>query len=250
MNVLIIEDESAAARRLEKMIAELRPDIQVLQQLDSVESTVQWLKEHPAPDLMLMDIQLADGISFEIFEQVEVRCPVIFTTAYDEHALQAFKVNAVDYLLKPIKVVEIKKALDKFEQNYQQHNWSQLLKDLQHRHNYLRRLLVRLGNSMKVVDMSETAYFYTRDKITFLVIKGSGKRYPVDYPLEKLESLLDPEQFYRVNRQAIVSLGAIREMHPYSKSRVKVLLDPAADLEIIVSSEKAADFKKWLLGER
>lgn len=146
-------------------------------------------------------------------------------------------------------MAELKTALEKFRQNYQVNNWTQLLKDLQQRHHYLRRLLVRLGNTMKVVDMSEAAYFFTRDKITFLVLKGSGKRYPVDYPLEKLETLLDPEQFYRLNRQAIVSPAAIKEMHSYSKSRIKVTLEPAIDLEIIVSSEKSADFKKWILGE-
>jgi two-component system LytT family response regulator len=248
MNVLILEDESAAARRLEKMLCELRPDARVLETPDSVEDAVHWLQTHPAPDLLLLDIQLADGLSFEIFQHTEVKCPVIFTTAFDEHALQAFKVHAVDYLLKPIKLAELKTALEKTRLPYPAGDWPQRLEALQPRPNYLRRLLVRLGAGMRVVELPEIAYFFSRDKITFLVLKGSGKRYPADYTLEKLEHLLDPEQFYRVNRQAIVSLHAIREMHPCSKSRIKITLEPAADLELIVSAEKAADFKKWLSG--
>ena len=191
MNVLIVEDESAAARRLEKMLYELRPDARVLETLDSVEETVHWLQTHPAPDLLLLDIQLADGLSFEIFQHTEVKCPVIFTTAYDEHALQAFKVHAVDYLLKPIKLAELKTALEKTRLQYPAGDWPQRLEALQPRPNYLRRLLVRLGAGMRVVELQEIAYFFSRDKITFLVLKAGGKRYPVDYTLEKLERLLD-----------------------------------------------------------
>lgn len=248
MNVLIVEDESAAARRLEKMLHELRPDARVLETLDSVEEAVHWLQTHPSPQLLLLDIQLADGLSFEIFQHTAVKCPVIFTTAYDEYALQAFKVHAVDYLLKPIKLSELETALEKSRLQSPADDWPQRLEALQPRPNFLRRLLVRLGAGMRVVEPAEIAYFFSRDKITFLILKGSGKRYPVDYTLEKLEHLLDPEQFYRVNRQAIVSLHAIREMHPWPKSRIKITLEPASDLELIVSSEKAAEFKKWLSG--
>jgi two-component system response regulator LytT len=254
MKILIIEDESAAARRLEKLLTEIDPAVEILDRLDSVESSVRWLQDHPQPDLILLDIHLADGASFEIFEHIQVRCPVIFTTAYDEYALQAFKVNAVDYLLKPIKSTELSSALEKYRQVFHKapsQDYSALLHTLQQRDGqpYLRRMLIRFSNSIKLVDMEDAAYFYTRDKITFIVTRSTGKRFPVDYPLDKLEGLLDPRVFFRINRQFIVNVAAIREMHPYSKSRVKVDLDPTTDLETIVSTERSADFKRWLVGE-
>lgn len=254
MKILIIEDENAAARRLEKLLAEIEPEAVVLQRLDSVEASVLWLQGNPQPDLILLDIHLADGSSFEIFEHVTVTCPIIFTTAYDEFALQAFKVNAVDYLLKPIKTNELSAALDKYKRVFKAvtQDYSALLDTLRKQtgQNYLRRMLIRFGNSIKLVDMADVAYFYTKDKITFLVSRSSGKRFPVDYPLDKLEGMLDPATFFRINRQFIINVAAIKEMHPYSKSRVKVDLEPNTDLETIVSTERSAEFKKWLVGEQ
>lgn len=254
MKILIIEDENAAARRLEKLLAEVEPEAVVLQRLDSVEASVLWLKNNPQPDLILLDIHLADGASFEIFEHVAVTCPIIFTTAYDEFALQAFKVNAVDYLLKPIKTNELAAAMDKYKKVFVQTapDYAALLETLrrQEGQNYLRRMLIRFSNSIKLVDMADAAYFYTKDKITFLVARSSGKRFPVDYPLDKLENMLDPKVFFRINRQFIVNVAAIKEMHPYSKSRVKVVLEPSTDLETIVSTERSSEFKKWLVGEQ
>jgi DNA-binding LytR/AlgR family response regulator len=252
MNILIVEDESAAARRLEKMILELQPDACILQQLDSVESTVAWFQTNQEPDLLCLDIQLADGNSFDIFQHITVQCPVIFTTAFDEYALQAFKVNAIDYLLKPIKQVELQAALEKHSKQQQPtENLTKLINTLQHLRggNHLRRMLIRLGNSIKLIEVDDAAYFYTRDKITFVVLKSTGKRLPVDYPLDKLEHLIDPEKFFRINRQMIVQLSAIREMFPYSKSRIKVDLEPTAEQDSIVSTERAAAFKKWLVGD-
>jgi two-component system response regulator LytT len=254
MKVLIIEDENAAARRLEKLLKELAPETTILAQIDSVEASVLWLENNPQPDLIFMDIHLADGASFEIFQHVKVSCPIIFTTAYDEYALQAFKVNAVDYLLKPIKNVELAAALEKYKQVFKPAkapDYSALLETLksQQSENYLQRMLIRFGHSLKLVDVADAAYFYTRDKITFLITRSSAKRYPVDYPLDKLEEMLDKKVFFRINRQFIVNVHAIREMHPYSKSRVKVDMDPPTDQETIVSTERSAEFKKWLVGE-
>ncbi len=252
MKVLIVEDENAAARRLEKLLKDLAPDVVVLAQTDSVESSVLWLENNPQPDLIFMDIHLADGASFDIFEHVNVKCPIIFTTAYDEYALQAFKVNAVDYLLKPIKSAELTAALHKYKQVFKPApDYAALLETLksQQNENYLQRMLIRFGHSLKLVDLSDAAYFYTKDKITFLITRSSSKRYPVDYPLDKLEEMLDKKVFFRINRQFIVNVNAIREMHPYSKSRVKVDLDPPTELETIVSTERSAEFKKWLVGE-
>ena len=254
MKVLIIEDENAAARRLEKLLQEVAPDMTVLQQVDSIEASVLWLQHNPHPDLIFMDIHLADGASFEIFEHVKITCPTIFTTAYDEYALQAFKVNAVDYLLKPIKSGELLAALEKYKTVFKPAralDYSALLDTLRQQEgaNYLQRMLIRFGHSLKLIDLADAAYFYTKDKITFLITRSGGKRYPVDHPLDKLEFLLDKRSFFRINRQFIININAIREMHPYSKSRVKVDLDPSTDMETIVSTERSAEFKKWLVGE-
>ncbi len=255
MKVLLIEDENAAARRLEKLLLEVAPEAEIVGRLDSVEAAIGWFQEHPQPDLILLDIHLADGASFEIFQHVKVKSPVIFTTAYDEYALKAFKVNAVDYLLKPIKINELTDAIDKFKRVFQGQataDYSGLLNTLRQQEGgqpqYLRRMLIRFSSSFRLVDMNDAAYFYTKDKITFLVSRSSGKRYPVDYPLDRLETLLDPAVFFRINRQFIIHVQAIREMHPYSKSRVKVDLEPPTDQETVVSTERSSEFKKWLVG--
>ena len=249
MKLLLIEDEDAAMRRLEKILMEANPAIEIVQRLDSVEASVQWLRSHPQPDLIFMDIHLADGSSFEIFEHVPVRCPVVFTTAYDEYALKAFKVNAIDYLMKPIKAAEVEAALVKYKNFHQTPDYQGLLSRIQTPETpLLRRILVKLGQSIRLVEMDDIAYFYTRDKISFLVTKSTHKRYPIDYPLDKLEHMLDNKVFYRINRQFIINISAIKEMHPYSKSRIKVDLEPAADAETIVSTERASDFKQWLVG--
>ncbi|MBC7776898.1 MAG: response regulator transcription factor [Phycisphaerae bacterium] len=257
MKILLIEDENAAARRLEKLLAEVAPKATVVGRLDSVEAAIGWFQTNSQPDLILLDIHLADGSSFEIFEHVKVKSPVIFTTAYDEYALKAFKVNAVDYLLKPIKVNELAEALEKYKRVFQPTalaaDYSGLLQTLRQQEGgqfYLRRMLIRFSNSFRLVDMSDAAYFYTKDKISFLVTRSTAKRFPIDYPLDKLETLLDPAVFFRINRQFIINVAAIKEMHPYSKSRVKVDLEPpTVDLETIVSTERSAEFKKWLVGE-
>lgn len=249
MKVLIIEDEAAAARRLAKLINEIDPDIDVLDQLDSIEASLIWFEEHSLPDLIFMDIHLADGSSFEIFNHLQIVKPVIFTTAFDQYALQAFKVNAIDYLLKPIKKGELEAALDKYR------TWNKSLafdyNALAHamqRDEYNKRFLIRFGQNIKVVEFRDVAYFYTEDKITFLVTK-EGKRYPVEYSLEKLEEMADPRSFFRINRQFIINIEAIKEMYAYSKFRVKLILDPACDKDTVVSTERSPVFKKWLVGE-
>ncbi|MEZ4893415.1 MAG: LytTR family DNA-binding domain-containing protein [Saprospiraceae bacterium] len=256
MNILIIEDENAAARRLEKLVLEIEPDANIMAKIDSVESALLYLKSNPAPDLILLDIHLADGSSFEIFQHMEVTAPIIFTTAYDNYALDAFKANTVDYLLKPIKSQELQVAIEKFKRHHlskQSVDYKTLADTLlkaENSKNFLRRMLIRFGSSFKLIDMKDAAYFYSKDKITFLVSSSTGKRFPVDYPLDKLEGILDPESFYRINRQFIVNINAIGEMHQYSKSRVKIELEPPVDQDIIVSTEKSASFKRWLVNEQ
>ena len=237
------------------MLKELAPAVVVLARLDSVEATIHWWQENPPPDLILLAIHLADGASFELFEHVQIKCPVIFTMAYDEYALRAFKVNAVDYLLKPIKINELAAALDKYSRVFAPPlpDYTALLRTapaLENGSPYLRRMLIRFNNSINLVEVSDAVYFYTKDKLTFVVTRSMAKRFPVDYPLDQLENRLDPAVFFSINRQFIINVAAIHALHSYSKSRVKVELEPITELETIVSTERSAAFKKWLVGEQ
>ena len=227
MKTLIIEDEAAAVRRLSKLILDIDSSIEIVDDLDSIEHTLDWLKNNPLPDLIFMDIHLADGASFEIFNHYDIPKPIIFTTAYNEYAIQAFKVNAIDYLLKPIKKAELETALDKYRRlsKSPEFDYRALAKEM-NRDDYNKRFLIRFGQQIRVVEMRDCAYFYTQDKVTFLVTK-KGKRYPIDYSLEKIEEMADPHGFFRINRQFIVNIEAINEMYAYSKSRVKIDLNPS-----------------------
>ena len=250
MNVLIIEDEQAAVRRLQKLLSEINKDMTVLAALSSIELAVDWLKSNAAPDVILMDIHLADGSSFEIFQNVEISAPVIFVTAYDEYALKAFKVNAIDYLLKPIKKEELAQALKKVAAKVQGgEDEGSLLQKLAEAGlmKKARRILVKMGQSIKMIDLNQVAYFYSRDKISFAVLP-ENKRYPLDYSLDQLDQMIDSERFFRINRQFIVNMDSIDEMIAYSKSRVKVKLKPATEEDAIVSKERSPEFKKWLVG--
>lgn len=249
MKILLIEDEAAAARRLAKMLQEILPGIEILDTTDSIEQSLNWLLNHPAPDLILMDIHLADGSSFEIFQHTTIHSPVIFITAYDQYALEAFKVHAVDYLLKPVKREELEQALIRVQRWKQMEGISyEKLAQAMQQATWNKRFLIRMGQNFKVVELKEAAYFYTENKITF-VTTTAGKRYPLDFSLEKLEEMLPADQYFRINRQFIVGIGAIREMYSVSKSRVKLNLQPPCNLDTIVSAERSPVFKKWLTGE-
>lgn len=249
MKTLIIEDEAAAVRRISKLILEVDSNIEIVEDLDSIESTLNWLENNPLPDLIFMDIHLADGSSFEIFNHVEIIKPIIFTTAYDQYAIQAFKVNAIDYLLKPIKKVELETALGKYKkwQKPLAFDYKTLAREM-NRDEYNKRFLIRFGQQIRVIEFRDAAYFYTQDKITFIVTK-ENKRYPIDYSLDKIEEMADPRTFFRINRQFIINIEAIKEMYAYSKSRVKIDLQPSCDLDTVVSTERSPHFKKWLIGE-
>ena len=256
MTILIIEDEEPAYKRLQKMLKELEPDHTLLNQIVSVSSAVKWFKENNAPDLIISDIQLSDGISFEIFKQVDIKCPVIFTTAYDQYAIEAFKVNSIDYLLKPVKKEELEKAVTKFKTltpltaATPAIDINKLLQSLQPASSdYKKRFVVRYGEHIKTIDIEEVVYFYTEDKATFLCTKDS-RRFVVDFNLDTLDSLLDPKVFFRINRQYIISIHSIAEMFAYTKSRVLINLNPPSKHETIVSTERSADFKHWLGDEK
>lgn len=251
MNILIIEDELASAQRLIKMVQSILPQATILEILASVESSLIWLENNPQPDLIITDIHLADGQSFEIFQHIEVKSPVIFTTAYDQYAIKAFEVNAIDYLLKPIKQEELEKAIRKYERITQTKpiNYQELINQLPvEMRPKSQRLLIRIGNNFKVVDFENIAYFYTQEKISF-AITFDGKRYPLDHPLEKLQEMVNPKYFFRINRQFIIHIKSIKDMVAYSKSRIKLQLEPNSNMEIIVSTERSPEFKKWLIGE-
>jgi two-component system LytT family response regulator len=250
MKILIIEDEQAAVRRLQKLLGEISPQYEVIGALSSIESAVDWLQHHPSPDIILMDIHLADGSSFDIFDQVDITAAVIFATAYDEYALKAFKVNAIDYLLKPIKQNELEQAMLKVaNSNKSREQQVDLIQKLAEA-GFIKknkRILVKMGQAIKLIDLEEVAYFYSRDKITFAVLPGN-KRYPLDQSLDQLEQMINPTHFFRINRQFIVKMESIDEMIAYSKSRVKLKLNPPAEADAIVSKERSPEFKKWLVG--
>lgn len=258
MNVLIIEDEAAAANRIRKMLLQLDASMQVLEITDSIEASVRWLQNNPQPDLILSDIHLADGSSFEIFRQTAVDAPVIFTTAYDQYAIDAFKLNSIDYLLKPVKLTELQQSLEKFKKNHHKPqaqaspgiDYAKLLEVLQPQvqPNFQKRLVIRFGQHLKTVEIANVAYFYTQDRVTHLCT-FDGKHLPIDQNLDEVESLHDPAQFFRINRQFIINIAAIDAMYSYSKARVKIELNPKASQETIVSTERAAAFKQWLVGK-
>lgn len=250
MNVWIIEDEEAAARRLEKLITTIDPSMVITRRMDSIIETLTAIQEGPLPDLLFLDIQLADGLSFEIFNHTKIDKPIIFTTAYDQYAIQAFKVNAIDYLLKPIKKVELERSIQKFKDwaNTETFNYGKLAEILK-KDKPSQRFLLKVGQRLRLVDTADAAYFFSEDKITFLV-DWKGQRFALDQSLEKLEESLDPNQFFRVNRQFIIHLKSIGEMIAYSKSRVKILLDPSTKPEVVVSTERSPHFKRWLTGDR
>lgn len=250
--VLIVEDEESAAKRLQKMVTEALPEAVIAANLGSVTATIEWLKTNPRPDLAFFDIHLADGNSFEIFKAVPVECLVIFTTAYNQYALEAFKVNSIDYLLKPVKKEELQRAIEKFRKLHFQAapaiDIQKLLSSIQPSAGYKERFVIRYGEHMKTIQTSEIAYFYTENRISFAVLR-EGRRYAVDHNLDQLEEMLNPKQFFRINRQFIIGYDSITEMLTYSKSRVLVKLNPPTKEDTIVSTERSGAFKSWLAGE-
>lgn len=252
MKVLIIEDEEPASIRLEKILKEVEPTIEIVDVIVSVKSAIKWFKNNACPDLVMVDIQLADGISFDIFKEVEVNCPLVFTTAFNQYAIEAFKVNSVDYLLKPVKKNELSAAITKFKKQYQKNDFNyQAIMDAfsAQKPEYQKRLIVRFGEQIKAIEVDQVAYLFVENKITYLYTK-SKLQYPVDHNLDELEKILDPTLFFRINRQFIVSIYAIEKMVTYTKARVKLTLTPSANQDTVVSAERSADFKVWLLGKK
>lgn len=253
MNILIIEDEEPAVQRLKKILLEIEPESKILDVLVSVRSAIKWFKTHAAPDIILLDINLADGSSFEIFSVINVESPIIFITAFDEFAIQAFKLNSVEYLLKPVKKEELVAAINKYKKlhssNSAMPDLKMLIDTIQKKQEpFKKRFLIRYGEHIKAIDTEQVSYFYTEEKINFLKTKDDHT-YPVEYNLDKLETMLDPDRFFRINRQFIISIDSIVEMFSFSKSRVKVNLKPAIKMDTVVSTERSPHFKEWLSGK-
>jgi len=253
MKALIIEDEYPAAERLEKMIQKVDDSIEIIGVLDSIASAGKWLSDHALPDLIFSDIQLSDGLSFQIFETFSVEAPIIFTTSYDEYAIKAFKVKSIDYLLKPIKLQELEVAIGKFKAMRQAFSPTDyalkiesLLDNLQTSgKKYKTRFLVKQHDQLVPVSHEEIAYFVTANELVCLVRKD-GRQFLVDYTLEELERQLDPQYFFRLNRQFIAAMPAITKIHTYFNGKLKLELKPDTSQEVIVSREKAQVFKEWM----
>lgn len=254
MKIFIVEDEAPAAQRLSKLVLELYPETEIAGRADSIESAVRFLSRKPALDLVFLDIQLADGLSFDIFEQVQLTTPVIFTTAFDQYTLKAFKVNSVDYLLKPIDEVELKAAIEKHRRLSQtaglhlSHNLASLLSDMR-KPSFRERLMIKKGSQYIALKTSSIAYCYADDKLCFAV-DNSGAKHLVDDTLSQLEEQLKPSEFYRINRHLIVQIDAIKKVHTWLGSRLKLELLPEAKIDTVVSREKVAAFKDWFSGKQ
>ncbi|MCU0353252.1 MAG: LytTR family DNA-binding domain-containing protein [Cytophagales bacterium] len=253
MKTLIIEDEPLAQQELKRLLHRCQPQAEVLDCLDSVEDSVAWLQANAKPDLIFMDIRLSDGSSFEIFDQVTVAAPVIFTTAYNEYALQAFKANGIEYLLKPVEEKALRSALQKLE-SLKSHflpetptlDVAQIRQLLQAgQPNYKNRFAITLGDKIRHVSTAQIAYFFAEDNTVFL-ITADRRKYVINYTLDELETLLDPQDFYRVSRKYMAHIQSIVEVNRYFNSRLKVTLAPCDDNEILVSRARVPGFLVWM----
>ena len=254
MNILILEDEPLALSRIKQIITENFSDIEVVGTAQDVESGIELLKNSDY-DLLLTDIHLADGLSFEIFEQIEVKCPTIFITAYDQYAIQSFDHNCIDYILKPVKEEALLKALNKAKHKISQSDPTevvpkaliQTLIELHTKKKYKKRFICKMGNHVAFKSVDEIAYFYIEDKVVFLQEADSNKKYIISHSLDELENdLLDPDNFYRINRSMIVNLDHLLEMKKYNNGRLKLLVKPNINNEIIVARERVSSFKDWI----
>ncbi|MDD2492033.1 MAG: LytTR family DNA-binding domain-containing protein [Bacteroidales bacterium] len=249
MKILIIEDELLAAERLEEMLNEIDPSFKVVARLGSIKESVEWLQENYA-DLIFLDIQLSDGISFTIFEKVKTRTPIIFTTAFDQYAIKAFELNSIAYILKPINKASLEEGIAKFQSLKVAYSFdvkaiSELLAPREKE--YKERFLIQIGQRYSKIDIKDIAYFYASD--TGINLKTfSGAYYPVDLTMDKIESLIDPSLFFRINRKLLISHNSISNMTAYSRGRIKITLNPEFDSETdaIVSIDRSGDFKRWL----
>ncbi|SHG03725.1 LytR/AlgR family response regulator transcription factor [Pedobacter caeni] len=250
MRVLIIEDEIHNSQRLAKILQEVEPGVQILAILEGVEDTVNWLEEHEDPDLIFMDVRLTDGLSFDIFTKTEVKCPIIFTSAFDQYALRAFKVNSVDYLLKPVNKNELQQSIDKFKASLKMPFMPSTLNDIsailtQQKKNYRSRFLLPIKDSYLALSVDEISYFVTEYRVTKAVVKNDNE-YVIPFTLEELEEQLDPDIFFRVSRQYLISSQSISKIHNFFNGKLTLVLKPETPEKLVVSRDRSRLLKKWL----
>lgn len=250
MKILIVEDETAAYESLLAILNEIDPSIEVIGNTESISQTINWLNGNTLPDLILMDIHLSDGSAFLIFDHIEIEIPIIFTTAYDEYAIEAFKVNSIDYLLKPIKTTELERALQKFSKLSRASSleYSAKVKQLAPNQGYKSKLLIPVRDKLLPVDLQEVSFFYTTDKATSIGLVD-GNTYNYSKTLEQIFSSLNPANFYRANKQFIIARNAVKNITVWFDSRLLVTLNRDVPEPIYISKNKAADFKEWLVNE-
>jgi two-component system, LytTR family, response regulator LytT len=250
MKILIVEDETAAYENLVEILAELDPEIEIAGNTESIRQTISWIQKNENPDLILMDIHLSDGSAFSIFEKIRLEVPIVFTTAYDEYAIDAFKVNSIDYLLKPIKVEEMKRALDKFRKWTRQDiiQYLSQLTNLSASPKYKDKLLIPVKDQLQPVDTKDISFFYTTNKNTAIYLK-SGRSHPYSKTLDQIESMLNPADFIRANKQFIVARNSVKNITIWFDSRLLVTLDTETPERIYISKNKAAEFKAWVVNE-
>lgn len=256
MNILIVEDEDLAVKKLKKTLLSVDETATIVGEADSIKTTVNWLQSNPSPDLILMDIELADGQSFEIFNQVQVKSPVIFITSYDEYALKAFKVNSVDYLLKPVQKEDLQAALEKYHDMKKMYTAEparqvlieDLVKELQQKlqtKEYRKRFLVKHGQKLVSVEVDDIAYFFSDGRLNFFKTTDN-KKFVVDYTMDELNDMLDPDKYFRISRSFFISVNSVAQIHDYFGNRLMLQLKPETEKEAIVSREKVTEFKNWL----
>jgi two-component system response regulator LytT len=257
MKILIVEDEDLAIEKLTKTLRTVDAEAEVVGVASSIQTSVDWLKNNPPPDVILMDIELSDGQSFEIFNQVQVKSPVIFTTSYDEYAIKAFKVNSIDYLLKPVEEEELKAALDKFNTLQQKYahrpasniNVNNLVNELKSQlqpPGYRNRFLVKQGQQLISIEMKDIAYFFAEGRLCYFLTWDKHK-YVVDYTLEQLEEMVDPTQYFRASRAYLIHIKSVQQIHNYFNGKLKLNLKPNVEKDdVIVSRERTAQFKEWM----
>jgi len=251
MNVLIVEDEVLAAERIQTLIMATSPQAKVIETLDTVTDTISFLQSGGEIDLLVMDLQLADGKSLEVFEKIQVNTPVIFTTAYDEYAIEAYKCHSIDYLLKPVQYADMERALKKFERL----NSSQVLpakqidilkKILNNKPAYKERFLIKVGNKTQFRQTTDVAFIFAEGKNAFIVTQTENRKYLIDHTLEELEKILNPDQFFRINRKQMINVDSIREIKGQISTKLEVILSQSCDQELWVSRDRATDFKRWI----
>lgn len=255
IKVLIIEDEPFAQNELKRLLSNSSYTSIVLDCIDSIEDALIWFDENEHPDLVFLDIQLSDGLSFEIFEKTKILSPIIFTTAFDEYAIQAFKVNSIDYLLKPIEPDALEIALEKFAElkdhysskqtNISEAQIAHLLEFTKPKEEFKSRFLIKIGDQIKYIFVENIAYFFAEDNVVFLVAENAEK-YIIDYSLNQLTNYLNPGSFFRLNRSYFVNIKSIHKIHKFFNSRLKVELKPATDEDLLISRVKVPDFLKWV----